>query len=276
MTMLVNDFYYMHVTLFLVPTGFVFTTMALSPYFNLDFNQTPNSEMSTFHDQGTPQVLVAPEHHHLLYHHHHHQDDSFFLPNTLFDSYFDPTSTFLYPEIYHNLLPYDPIISLSDIFPTTEDHHCNLLPCPKRQKCFHEEHDNSSINTFDGFVPNPLPAEEPVLPLPELLFSDPPMPEFQVPQLPHARSFGAYDDDHFQYDQYEKKIKGKITISAQSVAARERRRKITEKTQELGKLVPGGCRMNTAEMLHAAGKYVQYMQAQVQILQLMNTLQVIN
>ncbi|KAF8412766.1 hypothetical protein HHK36_000736 [Tetracentron sinense] len=48
-----------------------------------------------------------------------------------------------------------------------------------------------------------------------------------------------------------------------------RRRKITEKTQELGKLIPGGNKMNTAEMFQAAFKYVKYLQAQVGLLELM-------
>ncbi|OIW08095.1 hypothetical protein TanjilG_06638 [Lupinus angustifolius] len=234
--------------------------MELSTYFNmdLDFHQTPNSsEMSR----------IAPQEQcYDLY-----QDESFFLPNTFIDPYFDPTS-FLYPEIYPHLLPYDPIISLSDIFPN-EENHCNLLPYPKRQKCFHEEQDHSSNNNF--IVPNdPLPEEELLLPiplpeLPEQHFIDA-MPEFQVPQLP-PYNFGAYDAGY--ENEYERKSKEKRTISAQSIAARERRRKITNKTQELGKLVPGGSRMNTAEMLNAAGKYVHYLQTQVQMLQLMNTLQ---
>ncbi|GAU29099.1 hypothetical protein TSUD_58650 [Trifolium subterraneum] len=57
-----------------------------------------------------------------------------------------------------------------------------------------------------------------------------------------------------------------------SIAARERRRKITEKTQELGKLVPGGPKMNTAEMLNVVANYVKFLQAQVGILQVMGTL----
>ncbi|KAA0047065.1 transcription factor bHLH52 [Cucumis melo var. makuwa] len=57
-------------------------------------------------------------------------------------------------------------------------------------------------------------------------------------------------------------------LSAQTIAARERRRKITVKTQELGELVPGGSKMNTAEMLNSAFKYVKFLQAQVAILQL--------
>ncbi|KAI3773405.1 hypothetical protein L1987_47932 [Smallanthus sonchifolius] len=56
-------------------------------------------------------------------------------------------------------------------------------------------------------------------------------------------------------------------LSAQSMAARVRRRKISEKTSELGKLVPGGHRMTTAEMFQAAFKYIKFLQAQVGVLQ---------
>ncbi|XP_022994858.1 uncharacterized protein LOC111490459 [Cucurbita maxima] len=56
--------------------------------------------------------------------------------------------------------------------------------------------------------------------------------------------------------------------SVQTIAARERRRRITAKTQELGELIPGGVKMNTAEMLNSAFKYVKFLQAQVAILQL--------
>lgn len=61
------------------------------------------------------------------------------------------------------------------------------------------------------------------------------------------------------------------STSAQSIAARQRRRKITEKTQELGKLVPGGQKMNTAEMLQSAYKYIKFLQAQVGVLEFMNS-----
>ncbi|KAL3654607.1 hypothetical protein CASFOL_001592 [Castilleja foliolosa] len=63
-------------------------------------------------------------------------------------------------------------------------------------------------------------------------------------------------------------VKKEGSLSAQSVAARQRRRRITVKTQELGKLVPGGQKMNTAEMLQAAYKYIKFLQAQVDILEL--------
>ncbi|KAL4559937.1 hypothetical protein LXL04_032083 [Taraxacum kok-saghyz] len=65
-------------------------------------------------------------------------------------------------------------------------------------------------------------------------------------------------------------------LSAQSMAARVRRRKIREKTLELGKLVPGGHRMNTAEMFQAAFKYVKFLQAQVSVLQLMEPSEELN
>nr|GEW27812.1 Myc-type, basic helix-loop-helix (bHLH) domain-containing protein [Tanacetum cinerariifolium] len=55
-------------------------------------------------------------------------------------------------------------------------------------------------------------------------------------------------------------------LSAQSMAARVRRRKISEKTMELGKMVPGGHRMTTAEMFQAAFKYIKFLQAQVAVL----------
>ncbi|KAK1303983.1 Transcription factor bHLH52 [Acorus calamus] len=65
----------------------------------------------------------------------------------------------------------------------------------------------------------------------------------------------------------------KSCLSVQSVAARERRKRISEKTQELGKLVPGGHKMNTAEMFTAAGKYIRFLQVQVGILDLLGSIQ---
>ncbi|KAL6542675.1 hypothetical protein OROHE_010197 [Orobanche hederae] len=62
---------------------------------------------------------------------------------------------------------------------------------------------------------------------------------------------------------------GSASPSAQSIAARHRRKKISDKTHELGKLIPGGQKMNTAEMFGAAHKYIKYLQAQVGILQFM-------
>ncbi|CAM0870469.1 unnamed protein product [Alopecurus aequalis] len=61
--------------------------------------------------------------------------------------------------------------------------------------------------------------------------------------------------------------------SAPSAAARERRRRISERTAELSRLVPGGSRLNTAEMLHEAGRHVKLLQAQVGVLALMRAVE---
>jgi hypothetical protein len=56
--------------------------------------------------------------------------------------------------------------------------------------------------------------------------------------------------------------------------ARERRRRISEKTAELSRLVPGAHRLNTAEMLQEAGRHVKLLQAQVGVLALMRAVEV--
>lgn len=116
---------------------------------------------------------------------------------------------------------------------------------PKRPNYLYEDQYYFDLNPglFDGFVPK--------MPLPEFS-SEPtfPVPEFESP--PPAKK----------------------PLSAQSIAARQRRRKITEKTQELGKLIPGGQKMNTAEMFEAASKYIKYLQGQIAIFQIMEPVQV--
>ena len=84
--------------------------------------------------------------------------------------------------------------------------------------------------------------------------------------------YGVFNDGYGETHDNIKVTKGK-EISAQSKAARERRRKITEKTHALSKMIPGANRMNTAEMFQAAFKYVKFMQAQLLILQSIKTLQ---
>ncbi|KAL2331041.1 hypothetical protein Fmac_018622 [Flemingia macrophylla] len=233
--------------------------MALSTYFNWDTIQVHNSETSTFHET-IPEEAAAPNLHHFLPY----LDESLFLSNPIFENYIDSTGGFLYPsDIYP---PCDHFIPFTyhDIFPTHEDY--NLLPCPKRQKCSYDN--DSSLqdlitstvplpsNFLDGFdVPydnaSSLQREEVQ---PELFY-----------EIPH-------DGSTYMDLECEKKVNERV-ISPQSIAARERRRKISEKTQELGKLVPGGPKMNTAEMLHAAAKYVKYLQAQVGMLELVKSLE---
>ncbi|KAK3217747.1 hypothetical protein Dsin_011717 [Dipteronia sinensis] len=162
--------------------------------------------------------------------------------------YTDHTSSYinhLLPAYFSS--PSHNMISLSpEIFPPLEDFESTHYP--KRQR----NHYDSSFrpNMFFGHVPEFL-HEIPAPPLPEIL-------------VPGSFSCGT---------EKEKKANG-VSLSVQSIAARERRRKITEKTQELTKLIPGGQRMNTAEMLQAASKYVKFLQAQAHLLQFMALIQV--
>ncbi|XP_011085608.2 transcription factor bHLH52-like [Sesamum indicum] len=95
-------------------------------------------------------------------------------------------------------------------------------------------------------------------------------PEVVIPTLPEFPSLPPVYSGGVSCETVSKPVSGG-SLSAQSIAARERRRKITEKTQELGKLIPGGQRMNTAEMFQAAYKYIKYLQAQVGILEFMGS-----
>lgn len=64
------------------------------------------------------------------------------------------------------------------------------------------------------------------------------------------------------------------SMSAQALAARTRRKRISEKFRELGELIPGGSRLATADMLAAGFKYVSFMQAQIGVLGVMRSVQV--
>ncbi|XP_057996162.1 transcription factor bHLH52-like [Hevea brasiliensis] len=185
--------------------------------------------------------------------------------STFSDSIVNPLFEFddelFYSDSYTNLLPYfssspsDNVMSLSspDIFPLQE---FESYQYPKRQKSYADIcHSSFAPSFFDGYV---IANSDPVLPE----FPAPVLPKFQVP----AAAFNGGRSDWST-----KKPSGE-SLSAQSIAARERRRKITEKTQELGKLIPGGNKMNTAEMLQAASKYVKFLQAQVKLLQLMESM----
>ncbi|CAN6321609.1 unnamed protein product [Urochloa humidicola] len=103
-----------------------------------------------------------------------------------------------------------------------------------------------------------------VLPLPLPLPPPPPLPMPLLPRLPEPAAFvrGA--------DAKKAAAAGNVSQSVQSAAARQRRKRISEKTAELSRLIPGGHKMNTAEMLEAAARHVKLLQAQVGMLALMN------
>ncbi|KAG5404260.1 hypothetical protein IGI04_010379 [Brassica rapa subsp. trilocularis] len=159
-----------------------------------------------------------------------------FLELTDFDSFSDQ---FLPPQ--ETYLPYPKAETFDEI------HYLDsFLPTPNRQKLV-----NSSYHCNTHF-PNPNL---------DIVQQASVFPEFRVHDFPLVFKAGLGDQDGAK----------KPKLSSQSMAARERRRRIAEKTHELTKLVPGGQKLNTAEMFQAAAKYVKFLQSQVGILQMMQT-----
>ncbi|KAL6648862.1 hypothetical protein ACP70R_013086 [Stipagrostis hirtigluma subsp. patula] len=112
----------------------------------------------------------------------------------------------------------------------------------------------------------PLPPPPPALPELSTQFvvplrAQPPPP---APALPEPVAFVRGAD--------AKKAAGNgRPKSLESMVARERRKRISEKTAELSRLIPGGHKLNTAEMLQEAGRHIKLLQAQVAMLSLMHT-----
>ncbi|XP_022142603.1 transcription factor bHLH53-like [Momordica charantia] len=173
-------------------------------------------------------------------------DNTVFFPPLLDD---DASSSFFFSDVY----PYFSAPAIADCFvPVSTEFFPSdefELHCPKRQRIVSEQnfgYGGSGGGGGGGYFP----------PLPELL----PVPWDDKMNNAETMNAGTC---------LKSKQSPSNTLSAQTIAARERRRKITAKTQELGELIPGGNKMNTAEMLHSAFKYVKFLQAQVGILQLM-------
>ncbi|XP_008806162.1 transcription factor bHLH52-like [Phoenix dactylifera] len=182
------------------------------------------------------------------------------------DSLFDPPDDQFYAETDpYSLTSFNhPSLSAPSLLSIPPDDHCaprnelDLYQCPKRPRSCSDLYHPSDLmleaKSYNGAV-----AAAPTM----ARFQAPRfLSEFAVP--PPAVGLLVCNA--------ERKTNGGC-LSAQSVAARERRKKISEKTQELGKLIPGGNKMNTAEMFQAASKYVKFLQAQVGILGLLSTIQ---
>ncbi|XP_027109555.1 transcription factor bHLH52-like [Coffea arabica] len=237
--------------------------MALSCYSNWgELEQHHDSEM-TLQFAQPPAAELSPE---LLGFNH--------MNFAFSDPYLDPileSQDLVYSDNYTSLLPHfsspsdensNSLYSLvPEVFPELEYQPCHSA---KRQKIFEGCYNNSEVlpSSFGSrFIPNPPLLQE--LSPPEILspFSG------SLASKPPVFCSGSTGE------MTVKKASNGGTLSSQSIAARQRRRKITEKTQELGKLIPGGQKMNTAEMFQAASKYIKFLQAQVGILETLASVQ---
>ncbi|KAL7616694.1 hypothetical protein Lser_V15G01301 [Lactuca serriola] len=159
---------------------------------------------------------------------------------------------------FHSPVRY-PTLSSSYLPPITTQQHRLPKPLP----------DLTQLSSFTHGQYSPYPQNPNVWPMEQLQPELPPLPEIYhyggSAVDPVMDTFQVKESNGVHVTTGNRNVGGRL--SAQSMAARIRRRRISEKTLELGKLVPGGHRMNTAEMFQAAFKYVKFLQAQVGVLQ---------
>ncbi|XP_022893863.1 transcription factor bHLH53-like [Olea europaea var. sylvestris] len=145
--------------------------------------------------------------------------------------------------------PPDPLDTLKHepfLLQEFESYHCSKCQKPYYFQDYYSEYEHTGLSC--GYIPNPSMLQD---------FSS---PEVMVTSLIHDfLTAPPVDSGESSKSIGKRPIDG--SLSAQSIAARQMRRKITEKTQELGKHILGGRNVNTAEIFQAAYKYIKYLQA---------------